>query len=61
MLAVSYANLERLDDAKVAIEQLLQILPSDSIKLIQRLIPETPPERREHLIEGLRKASLPED
>ena len=58
-LAASYANLDRIDDAKAAIDQLLKVLPNDSLKLAQTLVPGADQARRQHFFDGLKKAGLP--
>ena len=60
-LAASYANLERIDEAKAAIDQLLRIHPNDSLKLAQTLVPGADQTRRQHYFDGLKKAGLPEN
>ena len=61
ILAASFANLGRLEEAKSAIKQLLMILPNDNMKLARRIVPGAPTECREHFFDGLRKAGLPEN
>ena len=59
-LAASYAKLDRIGEAEAAIQQLLQILPNDSLKQARTLVPGADQKCREHFFDGLQKAGLPE-
>jgi adenylate cyclase len=60
-LAAAYAQLGRLEEARVEAAEALRIDPTWTIKgTNERLFPFKCPEHREHLFEGLRKAGLPD-
>jgi len=57
-LAATYAQLDRIEEAGRQVEQLLADHPDASIE--QELQSDTSAEEREHWLEGLRRAGLPE-
>jgi TolB-like protein/Flp pilus assembly protein TadD len=59
-LAASLAYLGQLDEARAAKDQLLRVMPNDSLSYLRKSFPSASPERVEQLVEGLRKAGLPE-
>jgi len=60
LLAWAYAELDRPDDAREAIEKLLESLPRYTIKEVARIYPFRLDEHRNRFLDGLRKAGLPE-
>ncbi len=60
ILAATYAELGRPDDARRMIDHLAQLVPSYSVQEVARLYPHQPPEVKERLLEGLRQAGMPE-
>jgi adenylate cyclase len=59
-LAASYAQLGRLEEARIEAAKLLEIQPDFSIKLITEKFYFKNPEDLAHHIDGLRKAGIPE-
>ncbi|MGH6855242.1 MAG: adenylate/guanylate cyclase domain-containing protein [Blastocatellia bacterium] len=59
-LAVCYAQLGRIEEAKAQAVELLRRKPDFSMKWIIAMEPYKNPADLEHLVEGLRKAGLPE-
>ena len=59
-LASSLGHLNRVDEARDVVSQLLKVTPHDSLRLVRELLPSARPERMERFVEGLRKAGLPE-
>ncbi|NKB48959.1 MAG: adenylate/guanylate cyclase domain-containing protein [Alphaproteobacteria bacterium] len=59
-LVASLAYLDRIEEARAAKDQLLRIMPNDSLSLIRASFPSIKPERMDQLLDGLRKAGLPE-
>ena len=60
-LAVTYAQLGRLDDARAEAAEVLRIDPGCSIQgKMARIYVFRRPEDAEHLRDGLRKAGLPD-
>ena len=60
-LAMAYAQLGRLDDAKVEIDSLLKAVPEDCLSFYRIYYAHHKREAdRAHMIEALRKAGLPE-
>ncbi len=60
ILACALAGQDRLDEARVAIEAARRVKPDLSLSVIRRVFPHFHPEYGERLIDGLRKAGLPE-
>ena len=60
-LSVAYVELDRLDDAKNAIKMVLEIIPSHTVEAIARILPFRDDEARDRILDGFRKAGLPED
>ena len=59
-LAAAYGNLDRLDEARAAVEQLLRLQPRDNLESVMRYTPIVLPEILEPYLDALRKAGLPE-
>ena len=59
-LTAAYAYLNRLDEAHNALARLLQLLPGDSLQREKSYIPSIRPEMADRLLEGLRRAGMPE-
>ncbi len=59
-LARAFAELDRLDEARVAIEEARRVKPGLSLSVIRRILPHHHPEYLERHIGALRKAGLPE-
>jgi tetratricopeptide (TPR) repeat protein len=60
MLAACYAALDRIDDARTMIEEIAKISPTYSLREIPVRTPYKLEEDREHYLDLLRKAGLPE-
>jgi tetratricopeptide (TPR) repeat protein len=60
VLACAYVELDRLDDARGAIKRLLEITPHYTVKELARRFPFRIDEVRNRIVDGLRKAGLPE-
>ena len=60
VLAGSYAQLGRMDDAQEAVSKVLAIKPDFSLSWWREIQKYARPEDAEHYLEGLRKAGLPE-
>jgi hypothetical protein len=59
-LACTYAELDRLDDARDTIKTALEIAPQFSVKKAARRYVYRIEEDRNRILDGLRKAGLPE-
>ena len=59
-LASGLANLDRIEPAQGALQQYLRLVPHHTISKVRETAPVGRPEHMERLIEGLRKAGLPE-
>jgi adenylate cyclase len=59
-LAAAYAQAGRGDDAEWEMEQVLAEDPEISLEGIQDSYPFTNPDDLQHLVDGLRKAGLPQ-
>ena len=55
-----YAEMDRREDAKIEIEEVLRLSPGFSIQVFKEMIPLNDPDARERLINAVRKAGLPE-
>ena len=60
LLAAAYAQLGQREDARKATAAMLQLKPDCAISTFARLAIHADPRMREHLLDGLRKAGLPE-
>ena len=60
MLAACYAALERLDDARATVEEILKISPTYALREVQLRVPYKLDADRENNLALLRKAGLPE-
>ena len=59
-LAVGYAELDRMPEAQAALRRYLDLVPHQTIKMVRDTIATNSPELIERLVNGLRKAGLPE-
>ena len=59
-LAIGYAYLDRLEEAHAAVQQLLRLVPHITIATVRESAPGVQPQDMERMLEGLRKAGLPE-
>jgi adenylate cyclase len=59
-LAASYAHLGRLDEARRALDEALRLTPGFSLAAVRLMAASADPAFRDPLIDGLRKAGLPE-
>jgi adenylate cyclase len=59
-LAAGCAYLDRIDEAREAVGQLLRLVPHYTIKLARTSTPGVQLDDQERLVDGLRKAGLPE-
>ena len=59
-LAVAFANLNRLDEAKQALENLRMLTPEQTVKSVRAGMSFFQPPQLERFLDGLRKAGLPE-
>jgi adenylate cyclase len=59
-LAIAYAHLGRIEEAKAHAAEVLKLKPDFSAKWISAMEPYKDPVYLEHLLDGLRKAGLPE-
>jgi TolB-like protein len=59
-LAVGTAHLGQLDAARTAVDELLRLVPHESIGRLRTTVPLTRSEDLERFLDGLRKAGLPE-
>jgi adenylate cyclase len=60
VLAASYANLGRLDEAQATVQALLQVNPASSLTGVKAVMAGWDPAFAERALDGLRKAGLPE-
>jgi adenylate cyclase len=60
LLAATYAQLGQLAEARAAAAEVLRINPGFTIESSKRILVFKNPKDAEHLIDGLRKAGLPE-
>jgi TolB-like protein len=58
--AIAYAHMGRIEEAKAAAAEVLRLKPDFSAKWIVAMEPYKNPADLEHLLDGLRKAGLPE-
>jgi adenylate cyclase len=59
-LAASLAHLGRIEEARAAKDEILRIMPNESLRLVRAALPSANPDRIERFIDGLRKAGVPE-
>ncbi len=59
-LAASLGHLDRLEEARAAVAQLLRVMPHDNLQAVHARLPAVHPARMEQFVDGLRKAGLPE-
>ncbi len=60
ILAASYAQLERMDDARKAREEMSRMHPEFTLTALRALLAAGDPDVAERLLGGLREAGLPE-
>jgi len=60
-LACTYVELNRLDDANDAVKKQLELLPRHTVKWFARVPPFRLDEVRARILDGLRKAGMPEE
>ncbi len=60
LLACTYVELNRLDDARNAIKTLSEVAPQLTVKEFARILPLRIDEEQNRFLDGLRKAGLPE-
>jgi adenylate cyclase len=60
LLAACYGQLGRVDEAREAWREALRVNPAYSLEHRRKVLPYKKPEDFERLVEGLRKAGLPE-
>jgi tetratricopeptide (TPR) repeat protein len=60
ILACAYIELDQLDDARGAIKTVLEIKPQFTVEEAARILPFRLDEDRNRILDGLRKAGLPE-
>lgn len=60
VLASSYVELDRLDDAREEIEKLVKIIPSYSLKEADRVLPYRLDDVKRRVLDTLREAGLPD-
>jgi adenylate cyclase len=58
-LAASYAHLERMDEARVAVEEIRRLHPEISVSAVQHVLAAAAPDLAQRSLDGLRKAGLP--
>ena len=59
-LASALGHLGRIEDAKKAMKELKDAQPQATISFVKERYPTTTPDFMDHLLDGLRKAGLPE-
>jgi TolB-like protein/Tfp pilus assembly protein PilF len=59
-LAATYAQLGRMEEARMALQEDLRLNPSESVSFIKQQVPYADPDFSERYLDGLRKAGLPE-
>jgi adenylate cyclase len=61
MLAATYAHMEQADDARLQVKELLRVEPDCSLKKLSRQHYFHSAEHGLHMLDGLRKAGVPEE
>ncbi len=59
-LTASLALLGREGEARVAKDELLRLMPGESLRWIREVLPSDNADRIERFVDGLRKAGVPE-
>jgi tetratricopeptide (TPR) repeat protein len=59
-ITASYGMLDRTEEAKASLEQLLDRMPGLTLEQVRNIVPFKYPEDQDRFLEGLRKAGLPE-
>ena len=60
LLATSYAQLGEIEEAKVALEEMLRQMPGVTVTATRHQVPWKKCDDAERYLDGLRKAGLPE-
>jgi tetratricopeptide (TPR) repeat protein len=60
LLAASYAQLDNIEEAKLALEEMLHQMPGMTVTATRQQVPWKKPDDAQHYLDGLRKAGLPE-
>jgi TolB-like protein/Flp pilus assembly protein TadD len=60
LLAAFYAQLGQIEEAKVALEELLRLMPGITVTATRQQVPWKNPHDAQRYLDGLRKAGLPE-
>jgi tetratricopeptide (TPR) repeat protein len=60
LLAIGLACLDRIDEAREAVQRLLRVVPHDRIELMRKGQAGASPDNLERMVEAMRKAGLPE-
>ncbi len=58
-LAIALVALDRLDEARVALDDALRKQPDLSLTTVSRMLAQMHPAYRERIVDGLQKAGLP--
>ena len=59
-LAGLYTEMERMDDAKAEVEEVLRLSPDFNLRVLQGMLPVRDPLVKERLVNTCRRAGLPE-
>lgn len=59
-LTIGYVELDRIADARVALDRYLQLVPHETIERVRATVSARRAEDRERIMDALRKAGLPE-
>jgi adenylate cyclase len=59
-LAATYAQLDRMEETKIALQEDLRLNPAESVSFIKEQLPYADPDFLEPYLDGLRKAGMPE-
>ncbi len=60
LLAAIYGRMGRIDAARAALDRYLRLVPGQTVETLRKQLPIKRPEDMERLLDGLRKAGLPE-
>jgi TolB-like protein/Flp pilus assembly protein TadD len=60
MLASSYGGMGRIDEARVALDEFLRLVPGQTVETTRTQVPFKRPADLERYLDGLRKAGMPE-
>jgi len=59
-LAATYAQVGQMDDAQTHVKEYLRLYPGISLRHLAKILPYKIKRDLDHLLDGLRKAGLPE-